>query len=627
MRQQFTRLNRAIKNARLSSQLAVDPDLTGSAELRLSAVKPKKPMREPFAKNMFLGKFDVEFLAYPEPQTHDRHREFFEWLKPIEDYINEHVNLHEIDRTRKIPDAVFDELKRLGVLRAAVEESYGGLGLTASEYTKLVETVSAVPVLGAYLTKRAAVISLISTFGTEVQKSQLLPKIATGELTPALCFSESPTGTTAEPLEAKAILNETLSHYTLSGHKTYVADARRANLFVVLAQHGSSDTYVAYKTFSAFLVPKNAEGVVVSKPIDMLGQRGLDICSVTFNDVVIPKENRLDTGKGEDEGRLFVMAMGEGKHNIGGQAIGILKRFITLLTQHLIKSKNFNVKREAHDSMHEPVGNAAATLYAMEAITYLTTGMIDTFENQDCTLEKSLLEAHCTNSCIQAVMRGAQLIGGTGYDESEDFQILIRDALALTAYDRSTVDTKIFAALLGFQHAGLTLGKAVQKYRNPFYFPLDTVKTIVKDTLNIQGPSLDLEEHLHPALRVSAMSLEKSVDNLRKGVEEMLVHYGISLVGHKMELQRLADIVIEVYSMAAVVSRASRSYCIGLRNNDDEIKVAMVYTYRTYEKVNLLFKEMKEGDWANGDMMIKQIANSTFDNKSYFAAHPLERTY
>jgi len=222
------------------------------------------------------------------------------------------------------------------------------------------------------------------------------------------------------------------------------------------------------------------------------------------------------------------------------------------------------------------------------------------------------------------MLHGTQLLGGAAYRKDENFERLIRDALSLTAYDRSAIDGKMFAALLGVQHAGVTLGNMVKKKRNPFQYPMD----MLRSSLNIEkGPKLYLDENLHPSLRVSATSLESSVKNLQKCVETILVQYGISLLGHKMELKRLADVIIEVYAMTAVVARASRAYCIGMRNAEEEVKVAMLFTYRTYEKVNQLMKELSESDWSNGDLVLKDVAEQTFQKKCYFASHPLERTY
>ena len=623
-RQQLSRLSLAIKHSsRRSSQVAVDPEGPSAFEVRLARPKEKKPTRKPFVKNLLIGKFDVEFLAFPEPQTPERHCDFFEWLKPIEEYMkSERVNFREIDKTAEIPEQVLTDLKNLGVLRASVAECYDGLGLNNSEYTKLIEVLSAVPVLGAYFTKRAVIISIIDKFASVSQKSSILPKIARGEIIPALCLSETPSGSMSSPIETRAVLSNDRTFYSLTGRKTYVAGATKANLFVTIAQEASSDEYVTQQCLSAFFVDPNAQGITISEPIATLGQNGLDLCTVSFEDTKISTSDRIGDSTMENE--LFVAACGEGKHLIGAQAIGILKRFHNLLTESIIDTKNFNSALHGDESLHETIGKVACQLYAMEAMTYLTTGMMDNFEQQDCVVETSLVECHCTRACTETILEGMQIIGSKAYSKEEPFEQFLRDATALKVHDRSSVDSKIFIAILGLQHAGREFANIVRERRNPMFYPLSAIRNAFSISTK---EKLYIDENLHPSLRIPATSLEESVNALKKCVVQAFTRNGIVLLNKRMDLRRFAEIMTEIYAMTAVVARASRSYCIGMRNSDHEMRTAMLFTYTTYEKVQMLAKELDECDLANGDRMLKEIAEAIFLKKGYFASHPLERTY
>lgn len=623
VRRESSRLKCVLKQTRhTSTQVVPELERFGSGfELRLSAHKPKKPTREPFVKNLFIGKFDKEILTYPESQTYERHREFFEWLKPIEDYINERVDIREIDRTAVIKKEIFDDLNKLGVLRAPVEEIYGGLGLNSSEYAKLVETLSAVPVLGSFMIRRSMVIKLIHKFGSEEQKADLLPKIARGEIRPALCFSESPTGSIGESLSSKATLSECRNFVSIQAEKTFVFDASAADLFVVIAPKESSDKFVKKELLSAFLIPRHTPGVEIKKPMRLMGQKGIELCDITFN-VTIPKEGQLGDDLAESD--LFVSVMGEGRGDSGAQAIGITKRFLNILCSSLRANRGLNSKLQQEDSLHGVIGKIASNLYAMEAVTYMTAGMRDNFENQDTLVEQTLVECFCTQLSKESILQSLGVLGAPGYSDQEPFEQIIRDVLTLDNNGSYAGDIKVFAALSGLQHVGQTLTDKVKTLRNPFFHPIELIKT----ALSIDPRTKHyLEEHLHPSLRVSAESLEQSVFNIRKCVEELFVRHGLYLTTERMELIRLSEILVEVYAMTAVVARASRAYCIGLRNCDDEVKVAMYFTYQTYERVKSLVTEVLDGNWSNGDMVLKEVATTTFQEKKYFAAHPLERNF
>ncbi|XP_043286851.1 complex I assembly factor ACAD9, mitochondrial [Venturia canescens] len=623
VRRDPSRLKCLLKQTRYtSSQVAPQPELFGSGlDMRLSPHRPKKPTREPFAKNLFVGKFDTEILTYPETQSHERHREFFEWLQPIEEYIRERVDAQEIDRTGTIKEEIFDDLRKLGVFRAPVEEVYGGLGLNNSEYAKLVETLSAVPVLGSFMVKRAAVIQFIRKFGKEEQKADLLPKIARGELRPSFCFSETSTGSVADPLKSKAIPTLCQTAIDIRADKSLVFDASKANLFVVIAPLQTADNYVKKELLSAFIIPRDSPGIEISEPIRSLGQKGIDLNDVSFN-VKIPSEGQL--GSGVAEADIFVTAMGEGRCIGGAQAIGITKRFLNHLCDYLKETKNFNSQIQREDSMHNIIGRIATKLYAMEAVTYLTTGMIDNFENQDAAVEQSLVECYCNRLAREVILEALGLLGARAYNTNQPFELIVRDFLVLGNYGAPHIDTKIFAALMGLQQAGQVITDKVKTLRNPFFQPIELIKT----ALSIQRrKKYHLDQYLHPSLRVASKSLEISVNKMKECVETLCVRHGLHVVNERMELARLTDILIEIYAMTAVVARASRAYCIGLKNCDDEVQIAMYYTYQTYERVNSLVTELDDGNWSNGDIVLKNVATTIFQQKQYFAAHPLERTF
>lgn len=612
-----------ITNLKYYSSNKLDPYIESVPEVRLSAHRLKEKQRLPFAKNFFLGQYDVEFAAFPEPQTHERFGEFCDWLKPIEDYAKTNINSSEIDATNKIPDYVIEELANLGAFRAAVPDAYKGLDLNASEYAKLVETVSCVPVIGAYLSKRAAAVNFIKNYASDEQKITYLPNIATGVCHPTICISEDVQGSNGSAVLSIASRSKCDKYWVLNGTKTYVANAINSNLFIVFAECSEiGSTFRPEDTISAFFVERDAGGITISPPCDTLGLRGLSLCQVSFKDTHIPRENII--GKIGSAVHLFAQVYGEGKQNIGSQAIGLTKKFLNLLVNNLKKDKDFNSIHFKNEAIQEVIGKLCCSIYGMESVVYLTTGMMDNFVNQDCDVEKCIVESFCADACIQSILNGIYILGLSSHIKGNDIEQLVRDAICLASYDGSLMDTKSVISLLGIQHIGGDLAGEVNARRNPWMHPGKVLLAFIsRKKIN----DLFIDDHLHPSLKTTAKLLEYGINLLQKSIKVVVVRSGQDVMNHQMELRRITEAVAHLYVMAAIISRASRSYCLGLRDSEKEIKIAQVYGYILHEKAEQLMRDVEYGDWVNGDCLLKEIANSAFEKNNYFVEHPLARNF
>ncbi|XP_015109310.1 acyl-CoA dehydrogenase family member 9, mitochondrial [Diachasma alloeum] len=622
LRSQLPQLSRAlIPSRRCSAEL--NPKVSvRHHEVRLSAPKEKQEQRLPFAKNFFVGKFDPEFAAFPVPQTTPRHGEFFEWLKPIENYVST-LDIGRIDSASQIPQEVLDNLKDLGVFRATVPAEYRGLGLNTSEFAKLVETLSAIPVLGTYLVKKRTAVDFIAGHASDAQKALYLPRIASGELSPTICITEDDEGASDTTISTHAKFSDCEQYFVLNGKKTFVFDARRANLFIVVSECNETGTGPRpVDTTSAFLVERSAEGITVSPPADTVGLRGLDLCAVAFNDMKIPRENLL--GSIGEASRSFSKLFGEGRQYLGGQAIGITRKFVQLMIQHFKANKDFNALKFKNQVLQDVIGKTCGAIYGMESVVYLTCGMMDNFEEQDCDMEKCMVETFCAEECLQNIITGLQLVGVSSLVRDQLFQQFFRDAVALMSVEGTVLNTKVFVAMLGLQHTGDIVTDKVKIHRTPWNHPT----YVLKKVFGYQHTSkLYISDNLHPSLKTTAETLEYGIGRLKECVEKVAIQYGREIFEKPATHKRIAEFASCLYVISATLARTNRSYCLGMRDADKEVYLTQIYGYILYERIKRLADQLEDSEWINGDYIIQEISDRAFEKNGYFLEHPLARNF
>ncbi|KAK0096498.1 hypothetical protein PV326_005299 [Microctonus aethiopoides] len=606
-----------------STKNEIDPNIVELPDFRLSEHKKKIKQREPFVKNFFRGKYDIEFAAFPEPQTHERHGEFFEWLKSIEDYVESNIDGAEIDRTGEIPSEIIEDLKCLGVFRAAIQQEYNGLGLNCSEYAKLIETLSRIPVIGAFVAKWSIPINFISAHASDAQKTMYLPRISNGECIPSICISENVDGSVGSAIISNAKRSNCGNFWILNGIKKYVVNGNGSNLFIVFADITDiGQLYTSEDTISAFLVDRSSCGITIGPPAKMLGFRGLSLCDVTFKDTMIPIENLV--GEIGSASKLFASIFTNGKEYIGAQAVGITKQYLKLLINHIKNNKDFHIVQFKNDIVHEIIGKICCSIYGMESVLYLTAGIMDTVTNQDCDMEKCIVESYCADACIQSLIMSTHILGLSSQIERNGIEQLMRDAICLISTDGTKANLQSIIPLMGLEHFSSQISTKVRNLRNPWSDPMTTLKKLFS---SVKFDKLYIADNLHPTLQPTAELLEYGINKLRNSLEIILINNGRQVLEHRIDMKRVSDVVTYLFVIAAVIARASRSYCLGMRDSEKELKIAQVFGYILHQKIDHLIKELNDGNYVNGDTLMKEISDNVFEDDAYFIEHPLARNF
>ncbi|XP_043250396.1 complex I assembly factor ACAD9, mitochondrial [Colletes gigas] len=600
-----------------NSQHATEVDSVYNQETLFSPHREKKPQKEPFLKSLIYGKFDKSILEFPEPQKIERFQEFCNWLKPIENYMLNCSNPNKkVDK-----NTILANLKDLEVFRAYTHENYRGLNLSETESLKLLETLSRLPWLATYVVKNHILpIQIISKYGSDSQKLKYLPKIMSGEVIPTICIKEVDNGTNINNIRSYVDLNEK-NEWVLNGEKSFVINGTDANLFLVFARNVVHDIPDQEQEMSLFLVERKHGGVNCSKTYETIGRHEIPMCTVNFNSTLIPSENII--GEPGNSFKLMLELLKPGSQNISAQTITILRNFINQLVVDIVQMKHMDRDYYKLGSVRKIISESIFALYTMESMAYLTSGLVDMHENEDAQLEKVITETYCANNCLKCILSGLQLIGAKSYLNNFYIQSF-HDALALTTVDTNNVDANIYVGASAFQHLGKNVYKNVFKRKNPEKFPWFS---IFETWSELSKTNFNIAENLHPSLSFGANFLEETINITRKSVMELLNDYGTEVAAQDLELARTAELLTEIYATTANLSRASRSYSIGLHNSDTEKNIATTLACSMLSKARRIKEDVADGKLLNADHMRHTLADLTCERHTYPIEHPLNRNF
>ncbi|XP_045668252.1 complex I assembly factor ACAD9, mitochondrial [Ursus americanus] len=587
------------------------------------------PRSRAFAKELFLGKIEKkEVFPFPEV-SQDELNDITQFVGPVEKFFAEEVDSQRIDREGRIPDETLEKLKSLGLFGMQVPEEYGGLGLSNTMYTRLGEIIGLDASIAVTLAAHQAIgLKGIILAGNKEQKARYLPKLASGEHIAAFCLTEPSSGSDVASIKSRATLSEDKKHYILNGSKVWITNGGMANIFTVFAKTEVVDSDSSVKDkITAFIVERDFGGVTNGKPEDKLGIRGSNTCAVHFENTRVPIENVLgEVGGGF---KVAMSTLNSGRFSMGSMVAGLLKKLIEMTAAYACMRKQFNKSLSEFGLIQEKFALMAQKAYVMESMAYLTAGMLDQPGFPDCSIEAAMVKVFSSEGAWQCVSEALQVLGGSGYMRDYPYERLLRDSRILLIFEGTNEILRMYIALTGLQHAGRILTARVNELkRGNVSTVVETIGQKLRDSL---GRTVDLGLTgklgvVHPSVEDSARKLEENAYYFGRTVETLLLRFGKTIVEEQMVLKRVANILINLYGMTAVLSRASRSIRMGIRNHDHEVLLANIFCAEAYYQNLFTLSQLDKYSPENLDEQIKKVSQQVLEKQAYICAHPLERT-
>ncbi len=354
-------------------------------------------------------------------------------LDTIDKWVEKEVRpiANQMDNDDEYPHALVEQMKELGLFGAIIKEEYGGLGLSATTYTKIVTKVtSAWMAISGIFNSHLIMASAIQRDGTEAQKQYWLPKMATGELRGGVGLTEPNAGTDLQAIRTRAVKDG--DEYVLNGAKTWITNSLYGNCLMVLSKT-DPDAQPRYKGMSAFLVKtKDDNGQPLPgfgiKKMKKMGYRSIDTCELTFEDFRVP----ADTLIGEVEGKGFFNTVGGlelGRLNVAARGAGVAQGALDLAVRYAQERETFGKPICEHQAIQLKLGEMACRVEASKLLIEQAAIKYDSGER--CDLEAGMAKYFATEAGQFCAEEGMRIFGGYSLSVEYDIERYYRDSMLL----------------------------------------------------------------------------------------------------------------------------------------------------------------------------------------------------
>lgn len=339
----------------------------------------------------------------------------------------------EVIETDRVPQALVDEMRAMGLFGVTVPGEYGGVGVSIDQYVEVVLELSwAAPAFRSIMAISTGIIATaLKNDATDAQKAEWLPRIAAGAIA-SFGLTEPDSGSDSAGLKTRAVKDGDV--YVLNGSKRYITNAPMAEVVLVMART-SAENLPGNGHISAFLVPTDTPGVSIGKPDKKMGQRGALTADVFLEDVRVPASALL----GGVEGRGFKTAMKAldgGRLSVSAAAIGYARRILESGLRYATERKAFGEVISNFQLVQAMLADSKTELYAAECM--LRDASRRAAAGERISTETSCVKMFASETCWRIADRTVQIFGGAGYMAEYEAERFFRDARVYRIYEGTT---------------------------------------------------------------------------------------------------------------------------------------------------------------------------------------------
>ncbi|MBS0316960.1 MAG: acyl-CoA dehydrogenase family protein [Proteobacteria bacterium] len=352
-----------------------------------------------------------------------------ERLVPAEDLVEEHD---------EVPAEIVDDMKEMGLFGLSIPEAYGGIGLSMNQECRVAYEVghTALAFRSVFGTNVGIGSQGILMDGTEAQKRDWLPRVASGELIMSFALTEPDAGSDSAAIKTRA--ERVGDDYVLSGSKRFITNAPRAGAFTLMARTGGSGA----SGISSFIVPAGLPGLSLGKPDKKMGQRGTKTCDVILDNVRVPAANII----GGEPGQGFKTAMkvlDRGRLHISAVACGMAQRILNDTVAYARERRQFGKRIGDFQLIQALLADSQAELYAgwsmvQDCALRYDAKLSPSVSDPDVSMRASCCKLFCTEMVGRVADRGVQVHGGSGYINEFPVERFYRDVRLLRLYEGTT---------------------------------------------------------------------------------------------------------------------------------------------------------------------------------------------
>ena len=348
--------------------------------------------------------------------------------------------VRELEANDVYPQKIVDRLVELGLFGATIAPEYGGLGLSAGTYAKIIERISAVWMsVSGFFNSHLIMATAVQRFGRDEQKQQFLRRFASGELRGGIALTEPDCGTDLQAIRTRAVKDG--DEYVVNGAKTWITNSAAGGILAVLVKT-DVNTQPAHRGMSLLLIEKGP-GFTVTRKLDKLGYRGIDTAELIFEDCRVPATNLI----GESEGRglqQILAGLELGRINIAARGVGVARACLEESLAYAQQRQSFGKPIGEHQSIQIKLADMATRVESARLLTESAARAFDTGEK--CNMEAGMAKLAASEAAVSNSLEAMRIHGAYGYSKEFNIERYYRDAPLLAIGEGTNELQKIIIA-------------------------------------------------------------------------------------------------------------------------------------------------------------------------------------
>ena len=524
-----------------------------------------------FVAELFMGRIRTD-LVFPCPEQPEEDRRLGDaFLAELETFLKANLDPDAVDRTGELPASVIQGLARLGCFGMKIPKTYGGLGLSQTNYNRVLTLV------GSYCSSTAVWLSAhqsigapqpLMLFGTEEQKRKYLPRLAQGMIS-AFALTEPGVGSDPANMLTTATPVDGGEAYLLSGEKLWCTNGPVAEVVVVMARTPSVTVGgKERKQITAFILERTMPGFEVVHRCEFMGLKGIQNGVLRFTNVNVPKANILwGPGLGL---KLALVTLNAGRIAIPAASVGGAKRCLQITRRWAKERKQWGGPIGKHEAVAAKIGEMAAITFTMDAMVAMTSALVDR-KTIDIRLEAAIAKLYCSEATWRIVDDTLQIRGGRGYETAASLRArgepdlgverMMRDSRINLIIEGTSQIMRLFIA----REALDTHMRLVSELLSPRGSPLKKLGAAVRAVAHyaVWYPRQWLfwagwprYANLHPRLASHMRFIERTSHRLALALFHGAMRHQTRLAYRQQLLGRLVDVGAELFAMIAACSKA-----------------------------------------------------------------------
>lgn len=510
-----------------------------------------------FARGLFAGVVH-DNLLFPFPAPLDKQRPDEAALvrrltRDLRALVGDVIDSAAIDEAETVSEPVIQAFARIGLLGLTIPEQYGGLGLSATAYARVFGEISRVdPSLAVLVGVHCGLGSkAIVLFGNDEQKERYLPMLARGETLAAYALTEPEIGSDAQNIKTTAELSADGTAYVLNGRKIWIGNGHRAGVIATFAQTMVERKGAMVPRPTAFIIRPDMPGFNVVGTVRKMGIRGSTQAELSYENLTVPVDHVLGAvGKGFG---VAVHVLNGGRLTLAAGCTAGATQVLGEMTAYAGQRVQFGKPLIDFEITQRKISTLASECYAADAMLGTLASLVD--RGEDHSLEAASAKVFCSELIWRATDEMVQVAGGRGFVKPYPYERALRDSRINRIFEGTNEILRLFIALNGVQGPAERLKEIGSALRKPVQ-NLGLISGYAASRVRSAFGASDLiDTPLSPRLGEHKKYFERHVSELADRTHTAITRFRRQIVDRQLVLERLANMAIELFATACVLSR------------------------------------------------------------------------